>query len=128
MTNNGISSELQKFIGHHIHSMEQIEILCLLAKSPSKSWSEEEVFKYIQSSRDSVAANLRSFCANHILTFESQTGYRFSPEPGDRTRLAWELVKLYRERRVTVIEVIYKKRTDPIRDFAEAFRIRKEKP
>ena len=128
MTNNPISDELQKFIAAHIHSVEQMEILCLLAENPSKAWSEDDVFKHIQSSHDSVASNLRSFLAKGLLVFEPATSYRFISDGKESARLALELVRTYRERRVTIVELIYRRSSDPIRNFADAFRIRKDKP
>ncbi len=119
---------MQGFIARYVHSLEQLEILCLLAENPAKTWLESEVFKHIQSTHESVASNLRYFVYKRFLVFEPTTGYRFSPETPELVRLASELVKTYRERRVTIIEAIYKRPLDPIRHFADAFRIRKNKP
>jgi len=126
VAHSGISDELLGFIARFIHSVEQIEILCIFARAPAKTWTEEEVFKEIQSSRTSVAANLGLFCGR-LLHFDAPTGYRFSPESPDLGRLALELVKTYHERRVTVINAIYREPVDPIRDFADAFKLRKDK-
>jgi hypothetical protein len=123
-----ISDELQKFIARYVHSVEQLEILCLLAESPARDWQPAEVFRNIQSSQDSVAANLLYLAHERILTSTADSGYRFSPASPELGRMALNLVKTYREKRVTVVETIYKNPLDPIRNFADAFRIRKDKP
>lgn len=127
MPNSPISVELQRFIDRHIHSVEQLEILCLLVEDSAKSWSENEVFQRIQSSQESVARTLRRFGDDRFLVLDPTKGYRFFPESPDLARLASELAKAYRERRVGVIEAIYRPTLDPIRDFADAFKIRKDK-
>lgn len=119
---------MQSFLTRYIHSVEQLETLCLLAENSGKSWSEQEIFKSIQSSHESVASNLRYFAEARFLIVEAGANYRFSPQPPELARLAFELMKIYRERRVAVIDAIYKAPLDPIRSFADAFRIRKDTP
>jgi hypothetical protein len=128
MAGHPISEELQQFIARYIHSVEQVEILCLLVENPDKTWRESEVFKRIQSSADSVRRNLEYFATGLFLSGNQQNGYGFAPINAELKHLAIELVKTYREKRVTVVESIYRGPTDPIRDFADAFRIRKDKP
>jgi DNA-binding transcriptional ArsR family regulator len=123
-----ISSELQKFIARHIYSVEQLEILCLLAEGPAKVWSAAEVFTRIQSSQDSVGRHLQYFTEEQFLVRDETMGYRFAPENAELARATLELVKTYREKRVTVIAAIYQTPLDPIRNFADAFKIRKDKP
>lgn len=126
MANNPIPLEAQQFLAKYIHSIEQLEILCLLFDPPSKPWSEGEVFKHIQSSRNSVATNLRHLHNAHFLIFDEKSGHYF-PETLDLARQASEMIRIYRERRVAVIETIYTMPSDPIRQFADAFKIRKDK-
>ncbi len=128
VNNTPFSTELRSFLAQYIHSIEQLETLCLFAENSTKLWSEHDVFKSIQSSHESVASNLRYFAQSGFLTIESPANYRYSPETPELARLVSELVKSYRERRVAVIDAIYKAPLDPIRNFADAFRIRKDTP
>jgi len=117
-----------EFIARYIHSVEQLEILCLLVEHPDRSWRDSEVFKDIQSSLESVSKTLQYFSGERLLAIDSIGAYRF---PGDNeilSRLTRELVDIYRQKRVTVVEAIYTMPADPIRNFADAFRIKKEKP
>lgn len=125
MPDRPFSTELQNFVARHIRSVEQLEILCLLVENSAVTWTESDVFQRIQSSQESVSRTLQRFSQDGLLVFEPSKGYRF---PLDNPhRLASDLVKVYRERRVTVISAIYEAPIDPIRDFADAFRIRKDK-
>jgi hypothetical protein len=124
---NSISPELRKFIAEHIPSVEYLEVLCLLQEDTVKSWSVGEVLHRVQSSEKSVAQCLEQFQAAGLVTAEAGGRHRFSPSGKELAETAAALVKTYRERRVRVIESIYAKPSDPIQDFADAFRLRKEK-
>jgi hypothetical protein len=122
-----LTNDLQKFIGRHIQSVEQLEILCLLAENPTQGWTATDVFRRIQSSEKSVASWLKKFTQNGFVAETPEGVFRFAPATAELSSGVATLVKGYRERRVTVVEMIYQKPTDPIHHFADAFRIRKDK-
>lgn len=51
--------------------------------------------------------------------------YRYGPASPEAARAVQLLDRLYIERRVTIITLIFSKPIDTIKDFADAFRIRK---
>jgi hypothetical protein len=117
-----ITAELQQFIAQHVHSLEQLEILCLLSDYPQESFKPEAVFRSIQSSEKSIADRLTIFANGGVLNV-SPDGYRLASR---YQGLVTGLAKAYRERRVSVIEIIYRPPTTPIHDFAEAFRLKRK--
>lgn len=127
MTDAPITEELRSFLARYVRSIEHIEILCLLAENPNKAWTASEVFKAIQSSTTSVAHCLRFFSDNRLLKMESEDCWRFSPAP-ELAASVLGLVHAYRAKRVAITELIYTLPLDPVRDFADAFKIRKDKP
>ena len=127
MPDGPVPAELRQFIARYIQSVEQLGILCLLVENPNQSWSEAEIFHRIQSSQESVSAALRYFAAEGFLAYNPAEGYRVSPKTAELDRLAGELVKTYRGRRVSIVEAIYKVPEDSIRHFADAFKLRKDK-
>lgn len=126
MEENPISSRLRQFIGNHIKSVEQLEILCLLAGEPSRSWSVAETYRNILSTERSVQEGLQHFVAHELFVGDNNGSFRFSPKSLDLNTTALDLIKTYRERRVAVIEMIYKKPAESAQQFADAFRLRKE--
>ena len=54
--------------------------------------------------------------------------FRFAPRNPATAALVQQLATDYADRRVSVIELIYAKPPDPIQSFADAFRLRKERP
>ena len=118
---------LKQFIAQHIKSVEQVEILSLFASNPERGWTAAEVFRSIQSSEKSVAESLDSFTRNELLVTESPGIYLLKPKTPELAEKVAELAVAYRQRRVSVIECIYGRPAKPLQNFADAFRLRKEK-
>ena len=126
MADTTLSRDLRNFIASNIQSVEQLEILCLLVEDPSKSWSVTEAYRRIQSTEKSVQEGLQYFVVRDLLTADASGAFRFSPKTSALSASALELVKAYRERRVAVIEMIYRKPSESVKHFADAFRLRKD--
>jgi hypothetical protein len=113
-----------RFIDRHIESVEQLEILLLLAQE-TRDWSFTEIFKMIQSSEISIMQRLQQLiAAGLIVTREGQ--FRFEPSEDSSRDTVHELAELYRLRRVRIIEAIYNRKTDAVQSFADAFRFKKK--
>ena len=110
-----------------VNSVERLEILCLMAENPSKTWSAEDVFRAIQSTERTIKGSLDEFAAAALLVEQPPGSFRFAPSPGAATDTALALVKAYRERPVAVIETIYRRPGGAAENFASAFRLRKDK-
>jgi len=107
-----------------ISSVERLEILCLLAESPSKAWSSDEVFRVIQSTERTVKASLAEFAKTGLVAEVPADTFRFAPAQSGLGAAALALARAYRERPVAVIETIYKR--PAAQTFADAFRLRKD--
>ena len=116
---------LVQFTARYVESLEQLEILCLLSRERDKQWSAKELFHIVQSSEKSVAACLEAFHANGLVAREASGLFRFRPARPELERSAQALCQAYHERRVSVIEMIYRKPGQTVQAFADAFRIRK---
>jgi DNA-binding IclR family transcriptional regulator len=127
MPEKPIPDEARRLIAGHIRTVEQLEILLLLNGSPGKGFSIADVFRVIQSSENSVATSLKAFVSAGFLVEESKGMYRHEPANAELARSIEALAKTYQERRVSVIEAIYSQASDPLRNFADAFKLRKEK-
>jgi hypothetical protein len=126
MSEKRIPKELIDFIGARIQSVEQIEILSLFVENPSRLWSFQEVFRSIQSTEKSVQESLEYFVGQKLIGTDQEGCFRFMPDGSDLTRLSIDLIKIYRERRVSVIELIYRRPSGSAQTFANAFRLRKD--
>lgn len=127
MPNKSLSPELLTFILQHVQSVEQLEILCLLAEGGTRAWTPSEVFRIVQSSENSVVACLERFRKKELLVSRAPGSYELASANPDLVKTIQALTNAYRERRVTVIEAIYQKPPDTLQDFADAFKLRKDK-
>lgn len=124
-----ISASTVSFIRRYIHSVEQLEILLLLQSRRDRAWSVESIDAHIRSNLDSVARHLADMAGQGLVQGSGSREarlYQYGPESSELNARIEELAELYRERRVSVVELIFAEPPSPIQGFADAFRIRKE--
>lgn len=112
MAAHPVSDNILRLLARHIHSVEQLEILSLVSSDQTKFWTAAEVHRAIQSSEQSVSNCLGNFCRVGFLRSEGEGLYRFAPATPVLAKRIQELTKTYRERRVAIVELIYKQPSD----------------
>lgn len=122
-----VPAELRTFISEHIGSIVQLELLLLLAADPQKSWSSDEAAKVLYVSPTAAFGLLEGMRARGLLEALQQERFRFVPQNADWGPLVAALAAFYKERRLTVIDLIYNRPVDKFQSFADAFRIRRPK-
>ena len=125
MIEGGAPDGVLSFVDRHIESVEQLEILLLLA-SQERKWRASEIFQTIQSSQTSVEQRLESLVAAGLIAKDEKGCFRFAPKDDDTRNLVKDLADAYKTRRVRIIEAIYTRKTDAVRTFADAFKFRKD--
>jgi hypothetical protein len=122
-----IDPRVRRFILENIHSVEQLETLLLLHGDPVRWWTALQVSTELYTSLPSADNRLRDLAARKLLVIESSDSpkYRFEPEDAEASALVDLLANTYRQRRVTVITLVFSQPQDAIRDLADAFRIGK---
>ena len=126
MSDAELIEELQRFIARYIESVEKLEILLMLKRSPAKSWSVQEVYQQIQSSINSVNQKLLDLCRDGFVKRGPDERFQFSPKSKELEEKVAALGDAYQKRRIKVIELIFSSTTDELRKFADAFKLRKE--
>lgn len=121
-----LSSELRRFIARHIESVEKLEILMLFFREPAKSWRPAEIFQQIQSSSASINQKVAELVTEGFVTRQKDGTFQLQlRSPGLQAQVA-ALDDAYRLRRIKIIEAIFSQATEELRDFSNAFKIRKE--
>ena len=134
MAEDGITSRVKQFISDHVESVMQLEVLLLLAGQPGKVWTASELAQQLRIDVVWVDAQLRAIVAGGLAGVEEPgpggagAEFRYAPRTAELGAAVDELAKAYADRRVTVIGLIFAKPVDKIRSFADAFRLRKERP
>jgi hypothetical protein len=120
---------VRAFLGRHIGSVDQLETLLLLEREPDRWWSAEEVGAELQTSRGTAGKCLEALASKNLLDvrISDDLFYRYAPVSPSLQAAVSETVRAYEGNPVAVTAGIYSLPLDEIRDFAEAFRIRKRR-
>lgn len=125
MTNSrAFPSDVESFIAYCIDSVEQVEVLLLLSATRDRSWTMDEISAHLRSSVRSVGLRLGSLVAHGLVKRDGMAFQYAATEADDR--LVQRLAQVYEERRTAVIDKIFKL-GDPMRSFANAFRLKDQK-
>jgi hypothetical protein len=123
-----LPDDLRRFIAEHLGSIAQLELLLLLAADAEKKWTAEEAAKALYISPEATLGFLEGMRSQGLLqgSSDSPVSYRFAPAKPESERLARDLASFYKERRLTIINLIYASPVQKLQSFADAFRIRKD--
>lgn len=123
---SGIPAAVERFIQENIPSVEQLEILLLLAQSPDKEWSAADISREIYRQPESVAMRLEALRDRGLLSVrqDKQLLYRYSAG-AQQQEIVNNLDRAYQERKDAVIRLIFSRPANSLRAFSDAFRIRR---
>ena len=121
-----LPDDVERFIAEHVDNLEQLEILLLLRERRSRELDPREVTSELRLGPDSAPARLADMAARGFLAARGDPPrYRYQPDTPEKERVINQLARCYAERRVTVITQIFSPRSDSVRSFADAFKLRR---
>ena len=124
-----LPDDIRRFLDENIETIDQLEVLRVLGEKPDREWPAALLAAEVQADPQLVAAHVAALQGRGLLT-SFQRGTELIARHGARTPelqvLVGRLLQLYRERPVTMIKMVYERAKDPLRKFADAFRLRKE--
>ncbi len=123
-----ITDELVTFLKARLTTADQIEIVLLLLRDPSRSWTASEVSGELRMAPESAAMRLFLLASQGLILFEPSGVPRYRHGGADPTtdRLLRELAATYATNRAEVLGAIdVRSDADPIRSFADAFKLKK---
>lgn len=123
---SGIPEDVRRFLLQCIDSVEQLEVLLLLHRTPDQVWSPEAVAQALYSNTASIARRLAGLDVSGLVASDESRSYRYQPSTAALEDTVTLLAETYRERRVAVITVIASKPMENVRAFSDAFRLRKK--
>jgi predicted ArsR family transcriptional regulator len=117
------------FIIEQIDSVPQLEALLLLFNSRPKTWSIEAMAKSLYVRSDMAARILDSLLQRKLIAVDSHRPdvFFYASEDDHQNRLVEAVDAVYRKEVVRVSSLIHSKGSAGVRDFARAFRIKKDK-
>ncbi len=116
------------FLDAHIDSLEQLELLLVVMQTPQRWWDASAVSAQLGVHPDAARSALEHLAAHNLLAIRVTGDVRYQYQPGrpelaDAARLVGDV---YRQRRVAVLQAVTQPERRSLRDFADAFRIRRD--
>ena len=124
---NGLPADVHRFLHDHIESVEHLEVLLLLSRTPERGWSVAEVAESLYSHPSSIKLRLARLLGQGLLREIEEGCYKYSPRTVELHTTVQRVAECYHDRRVAVITLIASKPLDNVRAFSDAFRIRRNK-
>jgi hypothetical protein len=123
-----ISIPVKDFVRKNIDSVHQLELLLLLKRYEDRAWTASELARELYTSPTSVEENLRRFVGQRLVSNHSETGKdtRYRYQNTDQDGCIQELVEAYKHFRVRIIDTIFSKSSDSLRDFSNAFKLKRD--
>jgi hypothetical protein len=121
-----IPHNVRRFLSDHVESVVQVEVLLLLHAEPERALGSADVAEALKVEPAWAAAQLSNLCGRGILAEVGPGSFRWAPRTAEIGDAVAGLARAYADRRVTVIGLIYAKPSEPLRSFADAFRLRKD--
>ncbi|MGH9442581.1 MAG: hypothetical protein ACRD16_09945 [Thermoanaerobaculia bacterium] len=119
-----LKSSIEAFLATRIDSIESLEALLLLFGGGSQSLTTRKTAETIGISQEAAERALLALCESGLAELDG-TGFRYAPaDPKDASTTA-ELAREYQSRRAEMINAIYTGNLERLRQFADAFRLRK---
>lgn len=118
-----------EFLQYSVTAVEAAELLLVLLEDVERSWTAEQLVVRVQPdtnlSEADAARHLARFGARGLIARGDGGGVRYRPVSPQLDAHVRTLAKLYNERPVTLIRLIYALRDTRIKSFADAFKFRR---
>jgi hypothetical protein len=122
-----LPEDVRQFLHQNIESVEQLEVLLLLWRTPERGWTSDEVTTAVYSHPSSVVRRLAMLLGQGLLREREPGCYQYAPRTPELHAAVTHLDHIYRERRVAVITLIASKPIENVRAFSDAFRFRRNR-
>lgn len=124
---NEPSTTVCAFINAYIESIDLLRVLLLLAREPEREWRPAEIAAATVLPLDSTVFQLQRLLTTGMIAVveESTATYRYAPRASEFNEMVQELIELDDCRPVTLIRLVYARKSSSAQAFADAFRLRK---
>lgn len=120
-----IPDHVRRFIVEAIDSVPELEGLLLLRAHPDRTWSSGDAGARLYVS-ETMASHLLSSLAERGLLARDGAEYRYAPARPELDVVVRDLAAIYATRLIAVTRLIHARPAASVRQFADAFRLRKE--
>jgi DNA-binding MarR family transcriptional regulator len=120
----GVPDRVRDFLLAYVDSIEQLEVLLLLASRPASPLTAAEIADELRTAPSSAANRLAKLRDHRLVEVLPGDRHRVRADP-ELAETLRQVAACYRERRVTVVTLIYSRPSDVVRVFTNAFVLKK---
>jgi hypothetical protein len=121
-----IPETVKRIIAEHIDSVPELEAILLLRRTRDREWTADEAGARLYVST-TVAEHLLAALVTRGFFASTSSRFRYAPATPKLEAVVDELAAAYAEQLVTVTHLIDSKPSSGVRQFAEAFGLRRDK-
>lgn len=125
MLTSRLPLDIKQFLTEMIESIAHLEVLLMLLSRPEKKFSAEEVSRELRSNTHSATNQLEQLTSKGLLKQENAL-FQYSPSSEEIDLKVKELYDVYKKMPVAVVTAIYEKPQDKLKDFSNAFKLKKD--
>lgn len=127
MPMSSLSPTVRAFLERTIDTLDSLEVLLLLARTPDRAWTAEEVGTELRTSTFAATQRLQWLAAKGLVRRRDDGRSQFDGTDTMQAEQLAELAAAYRDRRTSVIAAIYTRPrpNDALMSFANAFKLKK---
>jgi DNA-binding MarR family transcriptional regulator len=128
MTDPDFTDELRSLIQETIPTLDAAELLLLLAQHRDRPYSVRaiiEAMKPTAVSESTARRYLQQFESRGLVSPCENESYQYAAVTPELEAAVRALTRVYNERPVTLVRMIYSLKDEKIRSFADAFRLKK---
>ncbi len=123
-----VPESVRSFILQYVDSVELLQVLLLLHRKPEKAWTLEEVEHEIRSSQSAIQKRLNDLYSRKVLQKEEGDSlHRFKPYSAEIAAEISAVADFNQTHGSRVIELIYSRQNETLMNFANAFKVKKDK-
>ena len=128
MKDAGFDDDVYRFFINEIDTVPQMEALLLLWESRPKQWTADELAQRLYIDVDAVRSAMAPLVQRQLIVADQKPAveYSYQPRSGDVDRLLESVATAYRRNLVRATTLIHSKASPAVREFARAFKLKKE--
>jgi predicted transcriptional regulator len=121
--------QVDRFILEQIDSVPHLEALLLLFNNQPKAWSVDEMARSLYVRSEIASKILENLVQLRLIDVNPEDAgrYVYSPDDSEKNKLMEYVDAVYRKEVIRISSLIHSKAPAGVRDFARAFRIKKDK-
>ncbi len=120
--------DVDQFVLEQIDTVPHLEALLLIWKSRPQPWSVEEMARALYLSAEQTQNLLQDLAQrNLLLPSGNAQQYCYLPNSKERDELLEAVDRAYRRELIRISRMIHSKASPAVREFARAFRLKKDK-